>query len=95
MKAGGGLITKEDLAAIEPSADPSRNLSWLRRLWPPPPSSGGICLVEMLNILETFDLAKHDRWSPETMHLMIEPCAGPISTGSLSRGWRFCRHPAK
>ncbi|GIW80633.1 MAG: hypothetical protein KatS3mg105_2440 [Gemmatales bacterium] len=38
----------------------------------PPPSSGGICLVEMLNILENFDLQKHGRWSPETLHLMIE-----------------------
>src|SRR5262249_33953286 len=39
---------------------------------PPPPSSGGICLVEMLNILETHDLHKLGRWSPETLHLMIE-----------------------
>ena len=39
---------------------------------PPPPSSGGICLVEMLNILENFDLKKQDRWSPETLHLLIE-----------------------
>src|SRR5207237_7341957 len=39
---------------------------------PPPPSSGGICLVEMLNILEHFDLRKHDRWAPETLHVMIE-----------------------
>ena len=26
----------------------------------------------MLNILENFDLKKHGRWSPETLHLMIE-----------------------
>jgi gamma-glutamyltranspeptidase/glutathione hydrolase len=26
----------------------------------------------MLNILETFDLKKHDRFSPETLHLMVE-----------------------
>src|SRR5262249_22936564 len=39
---------------------------------PPPPSCGGICLVEMLNILENFDLRKQGRWSPETMHTMIE-----------------------
>src|SRR5205085_5637215 len=40
-----------------------------------PPSSGGICLVEMLNILENFELHKpgqQDRWSPTTLHLMIE-----------------------
>ena len=39
---------------------------------PPPPSSGGIALVEMLNILENFDLKKLGRWSPETNHLIIE-----------------------
>jgi gamma-glutamyltranspeptidase/glutathione hydrolase len=74
MKAGGGLITKEDLAAYR--AELRKPIHGTYRGYdvygPPPPSSGGICLVEMLNILETFDLAKHDRWSPETMHLMIE-----------------------
>jgi gamma-glutamyltranspeptidase/glutathione hydrolase len=39
---------------------------------PPPPSSGGVGLAEMLNILENFDLAKHGRWEPETSHLVIE-----------------------
>jgi gamma-glutamyltranspeptidase/glutathione hydrolase len=29
-------------------------------------------VVEMLNILENFELAKQDRWSPQTMHLMVE-----------------------
>jgi gamma-glutamyltranspeptidase/glutathione hydrolase len=38
----------------------------------PPPSSGGIALIEMLNILETFDLPKRQRWSPETLHLIVE-----------------------
>jgi gamma-glutamyltranspeptidase/glutathione hydrolase len=39
---------------------------------PPPPSSGGTCLVEMLNILECFDLKKNARFSAETLHLMTE-----------------------
>jgi gamma-glutamyltranspeptidase/glutathione hydrolase len=74
MKAGGGLITKDDLAAYR--AEARKPIHGTYRGYdvygPPPPSSGGICLVEMLNVLETFDLAKHDRWSPETNHLMIE-----------------------
>jgi gamma-glutamyltranspeptidase/glutathione hydrolase len=37
-----------------------------------PPSSGGICLVEMLNVLENFELKKQGRWSPQTMHQIIE-----------------------
>ncbi len=39
---------------------------------PPPPSSGGICLVEMLNILENFNPRQYGRYAPETLHLMIE-----------------------
>jgi gamma-glutamyltranspeptidase/glutathione hydrolase len=74
MKAGGGLITKDDLAAYV--ANERKPVHGTYRGYdvyaPPPPSSGGTCLVEMLNILENFDLRKQGRWSPETMHLMIE-----------------------
>jgi gamma-glutamyltranspeptidase/glutathione hydrolase len=74
MKAGGGLITKADLAAYQ--AKERTPIHGTYRGYdvygPPPPSSGGICLVEMLNILENFELRKHGRFSPETLHLMIE-----------------------
>ncbi len=74
MKADGGLITKDDLASYQ--AKERAPIHGTYRGYdvyaPPPPSSGGICLVEMLNILENFDLRKQGRWSPETLHLMIE-----------------------
>jgi gamma-glutamyltranspeptidase / glutathione hydrolase len=38
----------------------------------PPPSSGGIHLIEMLNILEGFQLGRFAAESPEALHLMIE-----------------------
>jgi gamma-glutamyltranspeptidase/glutathione hydrolase len=38
----------------------------------PPPSSGGVHIVEMLNILEGFPLAKLGAGSPASLHLMIE-----------------------
>ena len=38
----------------------------------PPPSSGGIHLIEMLNILERYDLKKAGPSSVETVHLMVE-----------------------
>lgn len=74
MKAGGGIITKEDLAAYKANERKPIHTTYRGHdvYGPPPPSSGGICLIEMLNVLENFDLRKHDRWSPETMHLMIE-----------------------
>ncbi len=74
MKRAGGLITTEDLAAYE--AKIRRPIHGTYRGYdvysPPPPSSGGTCLIEMLNILENFDLRKQGRFSPETLHLMIE-----------------------
>ncbi len=74
MKAGGGLITRDDLAAYR--ANERKPIHGTYRGYdiyaPPPPSSGGTCLVEMLNILENFDLRKQGRWSAETLHLMIE-----------------------
>jgi gamma-glutamyltranspeptidase / glutathione hydrolase len=74
MKAGGGLISKDDLAKYE--AKERKPIHGVYRGFdvygPPPPSSGGICLVEMLNVLETFPLKKQGRWSKETIHQMIE-----------------------
>ncbi len=74
MKAGGGFITKDDLAAYK--AVERKPIHGTYRGYevysPPPPSSGGICLVEMLNVVENFDLKKHGRWSPETCHIMVE-----------------------
>jgi gamma-glutamyltranspeptidase / glutathione hydrolase len=74
MKAGNGLITKADLAAYRAHArSPIHGTFRGYDVYaPPPPSSGGICLVEMLNVLENFDLKKQGRWSPETLHLLIE-----------------------
>jgi gamma-glutamyltranspeptidase/glutathione hydrolase len=74
MKADRGLITKEDLANYHANVRVPVHGTYRGHdvYGPPPPSSGGICLTEMLNILENFDLKKQGRWSPETLHLMIE-----------------------
>src|SRR5947209_5240832 len=74
MKSGGGLITKADLASYQAKLRTPIHGTYRGYdiYGPPPPSSGGICLVEMLNILENFELRKHERFSPETLHLMIE-----------------------
>ena len=74
MQQSGGLITRDDLAkyhAIErkPIHGTYRGYDVYG---PPPPSSGGICLVQMLNVLETFNLRQRDRFAAETLHLMAE-----------------------
>jgi gamma-glutamyltranspeptidase/glutathione hydrolase len=74
MKRGNGLITLDDLANYNAKVrTPIHGTFRGYDIYaPPPPSSGGITLVLMLNILENFDLKKMGRWSPETLHLLIE-----------------------
>ncbi len=74
MKSGDGIITKADLANYKAKERTPIHGTYhgYDVYGPPPPSSGGVCLVEMLNILENFDLKKQGRWSPETLHLLAE-----------------------
>ncbi len=74
MEANDGLITKEDLAAYvaherEPIRGTYRGYEVISM---PPPSSGGTILVEMLNMLETFDFTGLEPESPEVVHLLAE-----------------------
>lgn len=74
MKAHGGLITEADLAAYQvKERDPVvGHYRGYELLSAPPPSSGGIALVETLNILAPYDLTKlGDRSAPE-VHLITE-----------------------
>jgi gamma-glutamyltranspeptidase/glutathione hydrolase len=74
MKAGGGLITQADLDAYRAVARKPVHGRYRGHdvYGPPPPSGGGICLVEMLNVLEPFDLRKRGRFAAENLHLMVE-----------------------
>ncbi|MBY0231934.1 MAG: gamma-glutamyltransferase, partial [Gemmataceae bacterium] len=69
-----GLITAADLKGYEAKVrKPVRGTYRGHDVYaPPPPSSGGVCLVQMLNILESFDLKKDGRFSPATLHRMAE-----------------------
>lgn len=71
---GGGLITAKDLAEYEVKDRPVIRGTYrgYEVLSAPPPSSGGIALVEALNILEGFNLAKMGDRSAASMHLTLE-----------------------
>ena len=74
MQANGGLITRKDLAAYKAKERKvvTGRFRGYEIISMPPPSSGGTALVEMLNILENFDLKKSGRYSAETLHIMVE-----------------------
>ena len=74
MERGGGWITEEDLARYdarerEPIRGTYRGYDIISM---PPPSSGGTALVQMLNVLEGFDIAAMGAGSPEYAHHLVE-----------------------
>jgi gamma-glutamyltranspeptidase/glutathione hydrolase len=71
---GGGLVTADDLAQYEvKEREPIRGTyRGYEIISAPPPSSGGIALVEILNILEGFDLAKLGNRSAQAIHFTAE-----------------------
>jgi gamma-glutamyltranspeptidase/glutathione hydrolase len=74
MKKHGGLITEEDLEKYEAYVRKPVTGTYhgYQIISMPPPSSGGTILIEMLNVLEGFDLGQRERYAPETLHLIAE-----------------------
>jgi len=74
MRRGNGLIGLEDLRDYRAKVRPPIHGVFRGHdiYGPPPPSSGGIGLIEMLQVLETFDLRSQHRFAPGTLHLMAE-----------------------
>lgn len=74
MRTHGGLITEEDFAQYQ-----ARRRAPLRTTYRgheivgfPPPSSGGVHVAQMLNILEHFDLKSLGAHSPDFVHIVAE-----------------------
>ena len=70
----GGLFTLEDLSGYEPKfREPVRGTyRGYEVITMPPPSSGGVALVEMLNVLELHDLKAMEPGSAAYVHLLVE-----------------------
>lgn len=74
VRGEGGIVSLDDLAAYaaverEPIHGTFRGYDVYAAS---PPSSGGVALVEMLNVLENFDLRSMGRWDARSLHLVIE-----------------------
>lgn len=73
MREHGGFLTSEDLAAhrsewVEPISAEYRG--WT--LWELPPNGQGLAALQMLNVLEGFDLRGAGFGSPEHLHWFVE-----------------------
>ena len=74
MSRTGGLVRREDLDAYtvierEPICGSYRGFEILG---PPPPASSGVHVVQMLNVLEGFDMSAMGFGSPDAVHLLAE-----------------------
>ena len=74
MERGGGIISKEDLASYQAIwREPlTATIGDYRVISMPPPSSGGIALIQLLSITEDYPLEEWGWHSLPSAHLMIE-----------------------
>ena len=73
FRANGGYLTAADLAAhrsewVDPASTNYRGYD----VWELPPNTQGIAALQMLNILEAYDLEKMGFGSAEYLHLFVE-----------------------
>jgi gamma-glutamyltranspeptidase/glutathione hydrolase len=73
FKANGGFLSYDDLAShkgewIEPVSTNYRGVD----VWELPPNGQGIAALQILNLLEPYDLRKYGFGSPEHVHLFAE-----------------------
>ena len=74
MAANGGLITMADIEGYEifERAPVRGTYRGFEIIGPPPPSSGPLHIIQMLNLLEGFDLRAMGFGAPDTVHLWAE-----------------------
>lgn len=74
LKDKGGIITMEDLAKYEAKWRKPLQFTYkdLKITSMAPPSSGGICLAQILKMLEPYDLAKMGHNTDEAIQLIVE-----------------------
>ena len=74
MQARGGMITAQDFARYQPNVRKPLHGTYrgYEIVTMPPPSSGGVALIEMLNMLEPCDLQSMGWHSSQEVHTMVE-----------------------
>jgi len=74
IQENGGIITLEDLAKYEPRwrTPVTFNYDNLKVISMSPPSSGGVCLAQIMNSIEPYELGDYGHNSKKTMQVIIE-----------------------
>lgn len=74
IKAGHGIVTAADLAdyQVKERQPLTSEYKGYHIVTAPPPSSGGVALIESLNILRHDDLSRFGDRTPAEMHLLVE-----------------------
>lgn len=74
LQKKGGIITMQDLAKYEAKWRKPLEFTYkdLKIISMSPPSSGGICLAQILKMLEPYDLAKMGHNSPDAIQVIVE-----------------------
>jgi gamma-glutamyltranspeptidase/glutathione hydrolase len=74
LQQKGGIITLEDLTKYEAKWRTPITFTYkgLKIISMPPPSSGGICLAEILKMIEPFDIAKMGHNSTQAIQVIVE-----------------------
>jgi len=74
MQRTGGLISKDDLASYQPVERPAVTGTYrgYRIVSMGPPSSGGVAVIALLNVLEGFPLSDYGAGSSKSTHVLAE-----------------------
>ena len=74
IQDNGGIITEEDLAKYTPKwrTPITFNYDDLKIISMSPPSSGGICLAQIMTMIEPYNLDKLEHNSAEAIHIIAE-----------------------
>jgi len=73
VRAGGGILAEADFESYEPQIVEPLAIEYRgQRLLTPPPPSGGLTSLQILKVLEHFELSSLEPWSAEYFHLFAE-----------------------
>jgi gamma-glutamyltranspeptidase/glutathione hydrolase len=74
VQAAGGHLSLEDLASYQPKQRKviETDYKGYQVISMPPVSGGGLALLQMLNVLDEFDISTYPRGSADSVHLLAE-----------------------